>query len=133
MLKKVINKLKRKSNLKNIDQKQNYENYKNYDNKRLKQFSRCECIEDKKLIEEEWEKYKHDNAILIDVRSRQEFSEGHIEGAISIPYYELWKKANNQIKDNNTKIIIYCNTGSRTKKAEKILKKLGYINIDKIC
>ena len=129
MLKKITNRLK--SKFKYIEQ--NHIRYKNYDNKRLKQFSRCECIEDKKLIEEEWKKYKHDNAILIDVRSKQEYKEGHIAEAISIPYYELWKKASEQIKDKNTKIIIYCNTGSRAKKAEKILKKLGYTNIDRVC
>ena len=125
MLKEIINKMK--CNFKYIDQKQNY------NNKKLNQFFRCECIEDKKLIEKEWEKYKNSNAILIDVRSTQEYKEGHIAGAISIPYYEIWKKASHQIKDRNTKIIIYCNTGSRAKKAEKILRKLGYINIDRVC
>lgn len=127
MLKETINRLKRKCDFKYVNQKQNY------GNKRLKQFFRCACIENKKLIEEEWEKYKYNNAILIDVRSKQEYKEGHIVGAISIPYYELWKKASEQIKNRNTKIIIYCNTGNRAKKAEKILKKLGYINIDRVC
>ena len=127
MLKEVINRLKRRCNFKDIAQKQNYNNEK------LEQLCRCECIENKKIIEGEWERYKNNGAILIDVRSRQEYKEGHITGAISIPYYELWKKASEQIKDKDTKIIIYCNTGSRTKKAEKILRKLGYINIDRVC
>ena len=94
---------------------------------------RCDCIESKKLIEKEWEKYKKNNAVLIDVRSLQEYEEGHIAGAISIPYYEIEKRSNQELKDKEQKIILYCNTGSRSKKAAKILRKLGYKQVKEIC
>lgn len=94
-----------------------------------KKYYRCYPIEDKELIEEKWRKYKNNNALLIDVRSPQEFKEGHIKDAISIPYYEMYKKADKELKDKMQPIILYCNTGNRTKKAAEILKKMGYINI----
>ncbi len=94
---------------------------------------RCSCIEDKELIEREWNKYKKQKAILIDVRSEQEFSEEHIKGAISIPYYELPRRAKQELIDKNKKIILYCNTGVRSKKAENILRKMSYKNVSSIC
>ena len=66
---------------------------------------------------------------MVDVRSSQEFAEGHISGAISIPYYEIEKRANMELRDKTQEIILYCSTGTRTKKAMKILKRMGYINV----
>ncbi len=90
---------------------------------------RCECIENKEMIEKEWNKCKLSGAILIDVRSIQEFKEGHINGAISIPYYELYKRAKEELRNKNQEIMLYCNTGSRSKRAKVILEKLGYNNV----
>jgi len=67
--------------------------------------------------------------ILLDVRSSQEYNEGHINGAINIPEYELSSKASNILNNKNLKIIVYCASGSRSKKAIKTLKKLGFINL----
>ena len=69
------------------------------------------------------------NVILLDVRSPQEYNEGHIIGAINIPEYELITKASNILQDKNTKIIVYCKSGNRSKKAIKTLKKLGVTNL----
>ena len=71
----------------------------------------------------------NDNAILIDVRSFQEYNEDHINGAICIPLYEIENKIESRIKNKNTKIICYCSCGIRSKKAVNILKKLGYNNV----
>ncbi len=72
------------------------------------------------------EKY---GVILIDVRSPQEYNEGHLNGAILLPEYELLKKAPDEIKDKNAKIVIYCTTGNRSKKAQRMLQDLGYKNV----
>ena len=78
---------------------------------------------------EDLQKLQKEGIILIDVRSPQEYREGHIDGAISIPEYEIKKKAENILKDRNRKIIVYCSSGGRSKKAQKTLKKLGYKNV----
>ena len=78
---------------------------------------------------EEMDKMQKNGAILLDVRSPQEYSEGHIVGAISMPTYELKKKINRILQDKNQTIIVYCSTGIRSKKALKELKKMGYIKV----
>lgn len=67
--------------------------------------------------------------VLLDVRSEQEFREGHLNKAINIPSYEIYTKVQEVIKDKRTVIIVYCQIGVRSKKAIKILKKLGYKNL----
>ena len=68
------------------------------------------------------------NVILLDVRSVQEFNEGHLNGAINIPLSEL-KTKSNIILNKNDLIICYCQVGERSKKAVNILNKLGFSNV----
>ena len=68
-------------------------------------------------------------AIIVDVRSSQEYLEGHLKGAISIPYYEINKNVYNILKDKNKDIILYCQSGVRSKQAYKKLIKLQYKNV----
>ena len=70
--------------------------------------------------------------ILLDVRSPLEYNEGHLDNAILIPVYELTKNVNNIIPNKEEIIIVYCQYGVRSKKATKILEKLGYNNIYQI-
>jgi len=69
------------------------------------------------------------NVVLLDVRSKQEYDEGHLRGAINIPLYELEYRAENELGDKNCIIISYCSAGIRSKKAIEILKKMGYRNL----
>lgn len=66
--------------------------------------------------------------ILVDVRSTQEYNEGHLNGAINIPLSELRTKANALLKYNDL-IIVYCQMGGRSEKAVKILNKIGYSQV----
>lgn len=67
--------------------------------------------------------------IVIDVRSPQEYKEGHIQGSISIPEYEILKRINKYVKNKNEEIVVYCQSGYRSKKAQKELQKQGYTNV----
>ena len=71
-------------------------------------------------------------ALIIDVRTSQEYSSGHIEGAINIPYTEIAKKIENYTNDKNQKILLYCLSGSRSGIALNTLKKLGYTNLENV-
>ncbi len=76
---------------------------------------------------------QHPNeVILVDVRSIQEYNEGHLEGAICIPAYDIAKISKN-VKDRDSIIILYCQCGIRSRKAAKILKDLCYSNVYSIC
>ena len=72
---------------------------------------------------------KNEGAVIVDVRSSQEYNEGHLLEAINIPYYEIKKNVNNIIKDKGQEIVVYCQEGVRSKQAYKILKKLKYDNV----
>lgn len=71
----------------------------------------------------------NEEAILLDVRSPQEYDEGHLDGAINIPLYELEKCCDCKLKDKNKIIIVYCQSGMRSMKAIRILKKAGFKNL----
>lgn len=70
---------------------------------------------------------KLEEYFIIDVRTKKEYQEGHLNGAINIPLSDIKGK----IKDMNIdkKILLYCQSGIRSKKALKILKDLGYNDI----
>ena len=70
-----------------------------------------------------------EGAILIDTRTKQEFIEGHLEGAILIPYYEISRRIGSIVPDKDRYIILYCKNGGRSTRAYQTLKKLGYYNI----
>lgn len=67
--------------------------------------------------------------VIIDVRSMQEYREGHIDGAICIPLYEIPYRIEHEVPNKNALIIIYCKSGIRSKKAVQILLKKGYTNV----
>ena len=69
------------------------------------------------------------NYIIIDARTQEEFDEGHIEGAILIPEYEIHEKAPDLISDKNALILVYCRSGRRSKIASEALAELGYTNV----
>lgn len=69
------------------------------------------------------------NTILLDVRSIQEFNEGHLLGALNLPLGELKNKVSLLIPNHGQTIIVYCQRGGRSKKASTILNKMGYTNV----
>ena len=69
------------------------------------------------------------NFVILDVRTEEEFAEGHIENAILIPDYEISSKAEEILKDKNQLILVYCRSGNRSKKASEVLVDLGYTNV----
>ena len=67
--------------------------------------------------------------IILDVRTREEYDEGHIPGAILIPNTEIEAKAEDVLTDKNQLILVYCRSGRRSKIAAEALAELGYTNI----
>lgn len=72
--------------------------------------------------------YERTNALLIDVRTPEEYRENHIEGAVNIPVYEI-DNIKNEIIDPNKVILVYCKTGKRSKIVKQILIQNGYKNV----
>ena len=67
--------------------------------------------------------------IILDTREHDEFDEGHIPGAILIPYTEIENKAEEMLPDKDKLILVYCRSGRRSKIAAESLAKLGYTNV----
>lgn len=68
-----------------------------------------------------------DTPLLLDVRTVDEYTEGHIEGAINIPLNELTANLD-QLPDLDEDIIVYCGSGHRSAMAMTALNLLGYDN-----
>ena len=67
--------------------------------------------------------------IILDVRTEEEFAEGHIQNAVLIPDYEIAEKAESVLMNKNQLILVYCRSGRRSKLASEELVKLGYSNV----
>lgn len=79
-----------------------------------------------KDINKEIEVFKStDNAVLLDVRTKEEYNESHIEQSINVPLQEI-DGIENLIPDKNTPIFAYCYSGSRSDSAVRFLKSHGY-------
>lgn len=70
---------------------------------------------------------KADSMQLLDVRTPQEYAEGHIDGALNIDVQsdDFPKMAEKDLSKDST-ILVYCRSGRRSMDAAKILTKLGY-------
>jgi len=67
--------------------------------------------------------------IILDVRTQEEYDEGHIPGATQISHEEIAEKAEGVLTDKNQLILVYCRSGRRSKLAAEALVELGYTNI----
>ena len=64
----------------------------------------------------------------IDVRTPDQFQATHVEGAVNIPLKELDARIGEVAKEKNDTLHLYCNTGTQSGKAEKMLRSMGYQN-----
>jgi len=68
-------------------------------------------------------------AILIDVRSAEEFDSGHIDGALNIPHTVILKGVKELGINQDADIVLYCRSGNRSGQATATLQKAGFKNI----
>lgn len=78
--------------------------------------------EAKKMMDEE-------EVTIVDVRTKEEFLEAHIEGAVLLTLDTISEKAEEVLSDKNATYLIYCRSGSRSSQAAKELVSMGYQNI----
>ena len=67
--------------------------------------------------------------VWIDVRSPEEFNEGHLQGAINVPHEQIASQIARISPDKNAPVNLYCRSGRRAEVALQELKKLGYTNV----
>ena len=72
----------------------------------------------------------NNGAVMVDVRSEEEYNEEHIDGALLLPVDEISDdKVKNIIKSKDDVIIVYCKSGKRSSIAAQSLSEAGYRNI----
>ena len=74
---------------------------------------------------------KTEKAVLLDVRTKQEYESGHIENSENIPLQQI-EKVLAKITDKNTPLFVYCQSGARSSSATSTLKQMGYLNVANI-
>ena len=67
--------------------------------------------------------------ILLDVRTQEEYTQGHIPGAICVPNETIGDREIPELPDKDQLILVYCRSGNRSKQASEKLVQLGYTNI----
>ena len=66
---------------------------------------------------------------LLDVREKEEYREGHLPGAVSIPRGFLEMKMETEVPDRDAEIIAYCQGGTRSLMAGVVMREMGYSNV----
>jgi phage shock protein E len=69
------------------------------------------------------------NAIVIDVRTKEEFQMAHYKDALNIPYDEIEKHIKKLEAYKDKQIILYCRSGRRASIAKQTLEKYGFKNV----
>lgn len=67
---------------------------------------------------------------IVDVRTPQEYADGHIPGAINIPVESIGSDKPAELADTDAELVVYCRTGVRSKQASDKLVELGYQHVN---
>lgn len=67
--------------------------------------------------------------LIVDVRTPEEFAEGHIPGAINVPNEEIGIEMPDALPDKDQLLLVYCRRGNRSKEASQKLADMGYTNV----
>lgn len=70
-------------------------------------------------------------AVLLDVRTPEEYSEGHVPGSKNVPL-QMIDKVTSVVDNKETPLYVYCYSGSRSSQAVSELERMGYIDVNNI-
>ena len=68
-------------------------------------------------------------ALVVDVRSKEEFDSGHLEGALNVPHTEVEENLALFGADKDKPIVVYCRSGRRSGMAKEVLEKNGFTTV----
>lgn len=81
------------------------------------------CSKDKKEEAHRW--VQQDHALLLDVRTTEEFAQGHVDGAVNIPVQNLQTRLE-EVGAKDKPVVVYCASGVRSARARRMLMEAGY-------
>ena len=68
-------------------------------------------------------------ALLLDVRTPEEFASGHLEGAVNMEYTRIASDFEGLVSDKNRTVIVYCSAAKRSAQAVETLVRMGYTSV----
>lgn len=74
---------------------------------------------------------RDNNKLFVDVRTPSEFKGNHIKGFRNIPLHQLAERAEKELAKEK-EVIVICQSGMRSQKASKLLKKMGYTKLTNV-
>ena len=104
------------------NEKQSLTISKEVKNGKKAEYKKITSDEAKKMIETQ-------TVIVVDVRTLEEYTEGHIPNAISVPLETIENKAEAKLKNKDDLILVYCRSGRRSREAALKLIEKGYTNV----
>ena len=69
-----------------------------------------------------------EGALLIDVRTVAEFQAGHLTNAVNIPLDQVKAELPRRVPDKSAVVLLHCQSGQRSGRAQGVLRELGYTN-----
>lgn len=75
---------------------------------------------------------KDKSIVLVDVRTQEEYKQGHIKGSINVPLDSLPVALNKKVPEKNARIFVYCLSGGRSNTASSWMVNNGYENVTNI-
>ena len=73
-----------------------------------------------------------DDLVILDVRTQEEFDEGHIEGAVMLDFYRDDFADELATFDRDVPYVLYCRSGSRSEQARQLMEDLGFASVEDI-
>ena len=70
-------------------------------------------------------------AVLLDVRTSEEYKDGHIPGSKNVPLQAIGKVVS-VAENKDTTLYVYCYSGVRSRQAAGLLQRMGYRNVNNI-
>lgn len=86
-------------------------------------FEQIDAEAAKKIMDEE------SDYVILDVRTQDEYDQGHIPGAVLLPHDVVSKEAEKILPRKDQLVLVYCRRGNRSKQASQALVDLGYTNV----
>ena len=86
-------------------------------------FEQIDMEEAQRLMAEE------EGYVILDVRTKADYAQGHITGAICVPNETIDEDMPEELPEKEQLILVYCRSGNRSKQAAAKLAKIGYSNI----
>jgi rhodanese-related sulfurtransferase len=91
----------------------------------------CQAQETKKISVDGFEQKLNStpDKIILDVRTPEEYAEGHLKNSVLIDYYRDDFKQQLAKLDKNKTVFVYCRSGKRSGAATELLTELGFKNV----